>query len=107
MSLLDRGSETVVFYPAGATGADGSPAAGSVPVTVRCMVQPAASGESVLDNQDGFTVTSQYRVMARSIPAGPWARAVWRGRDWTVVGEVARNQTSPRTTHDVVTIRRR
>lgn len=105
MSLLDRGQETITVYPAGPAGPDGAPAGEGAPVTVRCQIQPAQADES--DLADGFTVGAAMRVIARRLPPGPWARVVWQGREWTVLGEPQQHRTSPRTSHDIAVIRRR
>ncbi|SDJ74535.1 hypothetical protein [Streptomyces indicus] len=104
MSLLDRGPETVVIYPAGPVLPDGTRGAEGAPVAVRCRVQPVTSTEQP---EPGYLDTTVYRVIARTLPAGPWARVTWRGRTWTVVGEPAHRRGSARTRHDTATIRRR
>ncbi|MYT30471.1 hypothetical protein [Streptomyces sp. MspMP-M5] len=104
MSLLDRGPEEVVIYPAGPVLPDGTRGPEGAPVTVRCRVQPVTSTDYP---ESGYLVTTTYRVIARALPAGPWSRVVWRGQTWTVVGEPARHRGSPRTRHDTAIIRRR
>lgn len=104
VSLLDRGSQTIVIYPAGPMLPDGSRGPEGAPVTVQCSVQPVSStGDAV----PGYLDTTRYRVIARTLPAGPWARVVWRDRDWTVEGEPAHRTGSSRTRHDTAIIRRR
>ena len=105
MSLLDSGPETITVYPAtGPMSDDGSPSEGE-PVTVSgCRIQP--QGSSVGDS-DGYQDATTYRVLRRSLPAGPWARVTWQGRDFTVVGEPSHYRGSARVSHDVAVIRRR
>lgn len=103
MSLLDRGTEEVVIYPAGEMAPDGS-LPELAPVTRMCRVQPAGSSAS---DSDGYQDATTYRVLGRDFPAGPWARVHWRGRDFTVIGEPSRYVGSSRVQHDVATIRRR
>ncbi|MEU7639875.1 hypothetical protein AB0C11_27920 [Streptomyces sp. NPDC039016] len=104
MSLLDRGPEEIVIYPAGPALPDGTRGPEGEPVPVRCRIQPMTSTETP---DGGYVVTTTYRVIARALPAGPWSRVVWRGQTWTVAGEPARRRGSPRTQHDTAIIRRR
>lgn len=104
MSLLDRGPDSVTFYPAGPTLPDGTRGPAGSPVTVRCRVQPSSSAA---DGADGYADTDTYRVLGRSLPAGPWDRAVWSGRDWTVDAPPQQWRGSRRTSHDVLVLRRR
>ncbi|MFE7106639.1 hypothetical protein ACFU98_35365 [Streptomyces sp. NPDC057575] len=103
MSLLDRGTEAVVIYPAGEMQPDGT-LPELAPVTAQCRVQPQSSSAS---DADGYQDTTTYRMLGRSLPAGPWARVSWRGQDFTVVGEPSHFRGSARVTHDVALIRRR
>lgn len=103
MSLLDRGTESVVIYPAGEMQSDGT-LPELAPVTVQCRVQPQGSTAS---DADGYQDTTTYRVLGRSLPAGPWARVRWRDRDFTIVGEPSHYRGSSRVRHDVALIRRR
>lgn len=104
VSLLDRGPEEITIYPAGPVLPDGTRGPEGAPVTMRCRIQPVTSAE---DAAPGYLTTTTYRVIARTLPAGPWARVIWRGESWTVAGEPARRRGSPRTRHDTATIRRR
>nr|WSZ97271.1 hypothetical protein OH820_17845 [Streptomyces sp. NBC_00857] len=104
MSLLDHGTETVVIYPTGPVLPDGTRGTEGEPITVRCRVQPLTSTE---DAEPGYLDSTLYRIIARTLPAGPWARVMWRGRAWAVVGEPAHRTGSSRTRHDTATIRRR
>lgn len=103
MSLLDTGTETATVYPKSGTGPGGSPLPGA-PVEVRCRMQPSTTDA---DGADGYTDTTTYRMIARSLPAGPWDRVTWAGRDWTVVGQPQHWRGSTRVSHDVAVIRRR
>jgi hypothetical protein len=104
MSLLDTGPETITVYPAGPAGEDGSPTEGE-PVIVRgCRIQPQTSSA---DDSDGYQDATTYRVLRRSLPAGPWARVRWNDRDYTVVGEPSHYRGSKRVAHDAAVIRRR
>lgn len=104
VSLLDRGPQTVIIYPAGPVLPDGTRGPEGEPVTVRCRVQPVSSTE---DAVPGYQDTTRYRVIARTLPAGPWARVAWGGRDWTVEGVPAHRSGSARTRHDSAIMRRR
>lgn len=104
MSLLDSAPETITVYPAGPAQPDGSRGPEGAPVTVRCRVQPSTS---TTQPADGYTDLTIYRVIARRLPAGPWSRVHWDGRDWTVTEQPAAWRGSKRTAHDEATIRRR
>jgi hypothetical protein len=67
-------------------------------------VQP---GSSATDGTDGYADLTTYRIIARSLPAGPWARVRWDGRDWTVTGQPEKWRGAARTSHDTATILRR
>ncbi|GAA1160908.1 hypothetical protein F4556_005186 [Kitasatospora gansuensis] len=103
-SLLDRGPDTVTVYPAGPVKPDGTRGPEGAPVTLKCRVQPSTSQEAA---ELGYLDNTLYRVLARSLPAGPWSRLTWAGRDWLVVGEPKRHNGSARTRHDTALIRRR
>ena len=107
MSLLDRGTDLVKVYPEVAgTDADGNPArvAGAAARTVRGRVQPVDAAESAAEGQ---AVVTTYRLICRSFPAGAFARVVWDGRDWDVVGEPQRSRGSLRTAHVTVLLQAR
>lgn len=104
MSLLDRGTEMVTVYPAGPTNGDGSRGPAGTPIEVSCRVQPITSST---DGTDGYADLTTYRMIARSLPAGPWDRVHWNGRDWTVVGQPETWRGSARIAHDTAVIRRR
>lgn len=104
MSLLDRGPDTITVYPAGATLPDGTRGPAGAPITVSCRVQPSSTAN---DGDDGYADMTTYRVIARSLPAGPWDRVTWDGRDWTVVGQPQKWRGSARVTHHTAVIQRR
>lgn len=104
MSLLDRGTETMTAYPAGPVLSDGTRGPAGAPVVFRCRAQPSAS---TVEPSDGYPVLVQYRLIARALPAGPWDRVVWQGRDWTVLEQPAQWRGSRRVRHDTAVIRRR
>jgi hypothetical protein len=106
VSLLDSGPDTITVYPTVAVddGYGGTKPGPGVPVTIRAQVEPVASTENV---GPGYVVGTEYRVIARSLPAGPWSRVEWAGEVWAVVGEPERFGGSRRVAHDVATIRKR
>ncbi|WP_431781706.1 hypothetical protein [Streptomyces chumphonensis] len=104
MSLLDRGTESMTVYPAGPVRPDGTRGPAGEPVHFRCRAQPSAAAS---ESSDGYAELVQYRLLARSLPAGPWDRVVWQGRDWTVVEQPAQWRGSRRVRHDSAVIRRR
>lgn len=83
VSLLDNGNETITVYPPEQTADDRGKSVwrpSTVPVVVRCRVQPEATDESAVAVQ---ATTTTYRVIARDAPLGPWARVEWDGM-WSV-----------------------
>lgn len=110
MSLLDSGTEQVLLYPTEVVidGHDNEmrrPA--EVPVTVWCSVQPIASTELTVAGQQ---VITEYRARPNRdqvVPVGPWAKVAWDGRDWDVVAEPARRNSSEATAHMAFRIRAR
>ena len=97
MSLLDAGPDEIVIYPEIAIVDEyETPKRGPavVGVPVRCRVQPLVT----LDGSEVQVVT-RYKVISRALPAGPWARIEWDGREWDVEGEVLRSNGSPVTRH--------
>ncbi|AUG87141.1 head-to-tail connector complex protein [Streptomyces phage Attoomi] len=106
MSLLDSGPDTVTVFPTVEVddGYGGTKPAPGQPVTIRARVEPVTTTESP---DAGYVVGTVYRVIARSLPAGPWSRVEWAGSTWAVVGEPERFGTGRRLAHDVATIRKR
>lgn len=99
MSLLDRGTEVVEVWPeVEGTDDDGNPVRvpADQPVTLRMLVQPVSAEESAALGQGVNTV---YRAIGRTFPGGAFARVAWGGRDWDVLGEPKRFNSSPRTRH--------
>ncbi|AIA05406.1 hypothetical protein DC74_4934 [Streptomyces noursei] len=106
MSLLDSGPDQVTVYPT--VDADdrygGTKPGPGEPVTIRARVLPATTDES---GAAGYLAGTEYRVYARSLPAGPWSRVEWAGQVWAVVGEPQHFGASRRLAHDVATFRKR
>jgi len=93
MTTLDRPPHVVQVYPE-VDGTDdyGTPTRvpSAVPVEVRGWVWPISAEES---EQLGQQVATVYRLSARAIPGGAWARVVWDGRDWDPLGEPMRYES--------------
>lgn len=106
MSLLGR--DVVLVWPeVEATDGDGNPIRkpAAAPVRVRGIVQPVSAEEA---EALGQVVTTIYRLTARTLPAGAFARVEWAGRAWDVVGEPQRHVgASPATRNDSVLLRAR
>jgi len=109
VSILDNPPHVATVYPVVPVddGYGGTQPGEGDPITVRCIIQPRAADESAVQDAGGYRVDDTYRLAARSLPAGAWARVTWDGDDYTVVGEPRRHGVSRRTRHDVATIRRR
>lgn len=100
MSLLDTGREVVTVYPmVKSTDPDGNEIWGpsETGVDVRASVQPISSDEAAVNGQQVSTVYRVRPVRSSPVPVGPWAKVVWDGREWDVVGEPARHNSSPAT----------
>jgi hypothetical protein len=107
VTLLD-GPHTITLYPeADTTDDDGNPVRAADlnnPTTVVGRLVPAGTSE---DDTDGQAVTTSYRFLCRSFPAGAWARVEAFGREWDVSGEPVRRAGSPATVHVTVLLRAR
>lgn len=108
MTLLDQGRDTVTVYQDGEVVDEyGTPrrVPGAVGVDVPgCRVQPLGSGDGS-SFEEG--VTRMYKVIARTLPLGPWSRVEWRGDSYDILGEVMLSNGSDRTRHAVAIIRSR
>ncbi|MFI9082341.1 hypothetical protein ACIGW8_39105 [Streptomyces sioyaensis] len=106
MSFLDSGPDALTVYPTVDMddGYGGTKPGPGQPVTLRARVLPATADES---GEPGHLTGTEYRVYARSLPAGPWSRVEWAGAVWAVVGEPQHFGGSRRLAHDVATIRKR
>lgn len=105
MSLLDRGPDTIVVYPAGPVNPDGTRGPAGSPVTVKNVrVQPTSSST---DGEAGYATLTSYRIIGRRLPAGPWDRVRWDDYDWTVAAQPEKWRGSTRLSHDTAIIRRR
>lgn len=111
MSLLRRGSETVVVYPEErVTDSDGNDFTrpSSVGVVVRASVQPISSSENT--DGGGFNTSSRYRLrLAGGWPTGggilgAQAQVEWRGKRYSIEGDAELHTGSPRTAHAVYTM---
>lgn len=99
MSLLGR--DVVLVWPEiEAIDGDGNPVRklGPAPVQVRGIVQPISAEEA---EALGQVVTTVYRLLCRSFPAGGFSRVEWDGREWDVVGEPARQRGVSMATRNV------
>lgn len=102
MSLLDNGPDVVLLYPEViADDGYGTPVRvpSDTPVQVRGHVQPVEALELELTGQE---VRTTYRLIARDIPGGAWARVVWGGRDWDAAGEPKHFRSTPKTSHSTL-----
>ncbi|MBA0054293.1 hypothetical protein E0L36_26610 [Streptomyces sp. AJS327] len=106
MSLIRRGPDEVTVYPTVQVddGYGGTQPGPGEPVTIQALVLPSSADES---GAEGYLVGTEYRVYARTLPAGPWSRVDWAGKTWAVVGDPQRFGASRATRHDVAVIRKR
>lgn len=107
MTLLTRGREKVEIYPeVESVDERGEPIKipSPTPVELRCIVHPITSNTALAQSRDRV---ANYRIVVRDAPFGKWARLVWRGRDWDIVGEPLYSNASRATRHVSVIIRAR
>ena len=110
MSLLRKGTESVVVYPeTTVTDSDGNKLTrpGSVGLVVKASVQPLKSTE----NDDGGSNTeSRYRLRLAGVwPTGggilgAGAQVEWRGKRYSIDGDAQLHTGSRRTAHAVYTM---
>ncbi len=106
MSLLDGPHVVQVYVEVDDVDDDQNPVRvpGDEPVACRGRMQPAGAEESAAV---GVELTTLYRFITRSFPAGASGRVSFDGRDWDVVGEPMRRRDSATTSHDTVLLRAR
>lgn len=107
MSLLDLGPDVVTVYAETEITDDYGnrvlvPSDSGVDVRGRC--QPSTAEESAVLGQQTSTT---YRFLCRDFPAGPYARVVFDGSDWDVVGEPKKHRGSALTRHSTVWLKER
>lgn len=104
MSLLDRAPHEVLVYPEVASDDGyGTPirVPAEEPVLVRGWMRPVSAEERQALGQQSATT---YRLFARDIPGGPWARVSWDGRDFDAVGEPLVHDSAGVTSLDHMTV---
>lgn len=102
MSRLDNGpDEVLVYVEVDGTDDDGNPVKvpAATPMKVRGDLQPSTAEEATALGQ---SLTTLYRFIARDFPGGAFARVSARGRDWDVIGEPKRRNSSDATRHVTV-----
>lgn len=119
MSLLDQANEDiVVFLAESVTDADGNPltkpSETGIPARVRLDIQGQSGTSSRRQEQDneGFESEKVYTMrftrkwVAENGTLGAQSQIEWDGDRWAVFGDVNRYNRSPRTAHNVYTIKR-
>ncbi|MDP7733643.1 hypothetical protein [Mycobacterium paragordonae] len=118
MSLLDRGpcyEPCEVYLEELVEDIDGNPrtraSSTPTPAKARFQIQWQSGTSSRRQEQDneGFESEKIYMVrFPRSFPhpIGAQSKIKWRGEMWSVFGDANRYNSSPRTAHDVYTIKR-
>ncbi len=106
MSLLQRGTETVVVFPEEVyTDGDGNTLtrASATGVVCRAVVQPLGVVGAQTETQvGGFQTTSKYRLrIASGYPGrlGAQSAVEWQGRRYSIDGEPRMHNGSPRTAY--------
>jgi hypothetical protein len=116
MSLLDKASEDVlVFLEESVTDRDGNvrtrPSATGIPAKARLQVhgQSGTSARRAEVQDIGYQTEQVYTIrFPRSFPhtLGAQSQIEWRGKRWSVFGDVSFYNGSRRTAHVEYTIRR-
>jgi hypothetical protein len=110
VSLLDNGPDTVQVFPE-ETVVDGrgnpvSQPKATGPVTVAgVFMQPVTSQRALRDLDEGQRLDVDYRLIGRSVPAGPWSAVTWQGRRFVPTGAPLGRDFSPGTGHVTVYLR--
>jgi hypothetical protein len=109
MSLLNRGTETVVIFPEEVTtDSDGNPVTrpSATGVVVRAVVQPMTSTEAA---SVGFETESKYRLRLVGYlkVLGAQSQVEWQGKRYAIDGEPRQYNGSFRTAHVDYVIARR
>lgn len=107
MSLLHRGTETVVVYPEEAyIDADGNTItrASAAGVVVKAVVQPITSAVATGGSEKqetGFFTEAKYRLRLAGYPGvlGAQSQVDWDGKRWCIEGEPRKYNGSRRTAH--------
>jgi hypothetical protein len=108
VSLLRRGSETVIVYPeVVVVDADGNDItrASAAGTPCKAVVQPITSAVATGGSEKhdgGFLSESKYRLRLVNWPGellGPQSQVEWRGKRYAVSGEPRIYNGSPRTAH--------
>src|SRR5687768_4150683 len=108
MSLLDRGTETIMVFPEEIVNdSDGNTRtkAASTGVVYRAVVQPISSTENA---DGGFNTTAKYRLRLINYPniLGAQSYIEWRGKRYSIQGDAMIYNGSARTRHvDYVMVR--
>jgi hypothetical protein len=113
VSLLNRGTETVIVYAEEvSTDADGNTITrpSAVGVVAKAVVQPITMIGAQAEKQEiGFDVTSKYRLRLVSNMSllGAQAQVEWQGKRYAIDGEPRQYNGSRRTAHvDYVMVRK-
>lgn len=117
MSLLDKGNVEVLLYPEevvldmdGNTRTRASSTAIPIRVSLQTMNQSGTASRRAEQDNEGFTVEKVLRMrIARKDDhheIGAQAKIQWGDEMYSVFGDVTRQMGSPRTAHNIYTLRR-
>ncbi len=101
MAIFDRAPILATVYPVVMVddGYGGTKPGEGAPVQVRVFAQPLNA-----EDPNGWSQPERYKIMARSLPAGPWSRVDMNGQRWSVVRTPRRHSATRRTTFDTAEI---
>ncbi len=101
MAIFDRAPVVAMVYPVVMVddGYGGTKPGEGEPVEVRVFAQPLNA-----EDPNGWSQPERFKIMARSLPVGPWSRVDMMGRSWTVARPPRRHNPSRRTTFDTAEV---
>jgi hypothetical protein len=81
VAIFDRAPVVATVYPAILVddGYGGTKPGEGSPVEVEVFAQPMAA-----DDPNGWQQPKRYKLLGKSLPAGPWSRVTMLGAEWSV-----------------------
>jgi hypothetical protein len=94
VAIFDHAPVTITVYPSVFVddGYGGTKPGEGSPVKVTAFAQPMSP-----DDPNGWTQPRRYKLLGKSLPAGPWSRVRMFDREWSVVAPPMSRAHSRRT----------
>lgn len=101
MAIFDRAPVAAKVYPVVMVddGYGGTKPDEGAPIEVRVFAQPLNAEDPI-----GWSQPERYKIMGRSLPAGPWSRVDMMGRCWSVARAPRQHFATRRTTFDTAEV---